>query len=110
MYLGRIVELGDAAARDRRAPPSVHARAAIRRSTTGPDRRGQRIVLTGDIPSPAAPPPGCVFHTRCQHPLKDQDCASIVPPLAEKAPGQFAACIKEPALVTISDEHARHWT
>ena len=60
--------------------------------------RKPRILLTGDIPNPASPPTGCVFHPRCQHPLKDMDCASIIPPLAEKAPAQFAACIKEPSL------------
>jgi oligopeptide/dipeptide ABC transporter ATP-binding protein len=54
-----------------------------------PGRGAKRIVLAGDIPSPANPPTGCVFHTRCQHPLKDQDCARIVPPLAEKGNGSF---------------------
>ena len=57
----------------------------------------RRVVLSGDIPDPANPPSGCPFHPRCQHPLKDADCARIVPPLAEKAPLHFAACIKEPA-------------
>ena len=60
-----------------------------------PAREQSRIVLRGDIPSPSNPPPGCPFHPRCQHPLKDAECATVVPPLAEKAPGHFAACIKE---------------
>jgi oligopeptide transport system ATP-binding protein len=110
MYLGRVVELGDTASVVGQ-PRHPYTRALLSAvPQPDPNRRGQRIVLAGDIPSPAAPPSGCVFHTRCQHPLKDQDCARIVPPLAEKAPGQFAACIKEPALVTISDERARHRT
>lgn len=97
MYLGRIVETGDAQ-QVITAPRHPYTRAllsAVPQPTV--TNRKSRIVLTGDIPNPAAPPSGCVFHPRCQHPLKDADCASIVPPLAEKAPDQFAACIKEPA-------------
>ena len=55
-----------------------------------------RIVLAGDVPSPANPPSGCVFHPRCHHPAKDAACSRIVPPLEEKAPGHWAACIKQP--------------
>ena len=43
-----------------------------------------------------SPPSGCVFHPRCHHPQKDAACAAIVPPLEEKAPGHWAACIKQP--------------
>jgi len=95
MYLGRIVETGDAQ-QIIHSPRHPYTRALL---SAVPEpvvtNRKPRIVLTGDIPNPAAPPSGCVFHPRCQHPLKDADCAQIVPPLAEKAPGQFAACIKE---------------
>ncbi len=99
MYLGRIVELGEASnvVRQARHPYTQALLSAV--PQPDPARRAARIVLAGDIPSPAAPPSGCVFHTRCQHPLKDGDCAQFVPPLAEKAPGHFAACIKEPAFV-----------
>jgi oligopeptide/dipeptide ABC transporter ATP-binding protein len=61
-----------------------------------PRVRRERIMLQGDVPSPANPPPGCPFHPRCHHPLKDADCAQIVPPLADKGGGHFAACIKVP--------------
>jgi oligopeptide/dipeptide ABC transporter ATP-binding protein len=61
-----------------------------------PTTKKTRVVLTGDVPSPANPPSGCVFHPRCQHPAKDAACAAIVPPLEEKAPGHWAACIKQP--------------
>ncbi|MEX2282424.1 MAG: oligopeptide/dipeptide ABC transporter ATP-binding protein [Gemmatimonadota bacterium] len=106
MYLGRVVELGEAAAVVGQ-PRHPYTRALLSAvPQPDPKRRGQRIVLAGDIPSPAAPPSGCVFHTRCQHPLKDEDCARIVPPLAEKAPGQFAACIKEPAFVALGGTRA----
>jgi oligopeptide/dipeptide ABC transporter ATP-binding protein len=97
MYLGRIVEIGGAQQiiAEPRHPYTRALLSAVPQATLT-DRKS-RIVLSGDIPNPAAPPSGCVFHPRCQHPLKDADCARIVPPLAEKAPGQFAACIKEPA-------------
>src|SRR5512142_2065059 len=99
MYLGRIVEIGDA--RDVVGAPRHPYTRALLSAVPVPDptRETSRIVLQGDIPSPAAPPSGCAFHPRCPHPLKDADCARIVPPLAEKAPGHFAACIKEPAWV-----------
>ncbi|MBX6362516.1 MAG: ATP-binding cassette domain-containing protein [Gemmatimonadetes bacterium] len=99
MYLGRIVELGDARAVV--ASPRHPYTKALLSAVPALDRaaRRGRIVLGGEIPSPAAPPSGCPFHPRCPHPLKDADCARIAPPLAEKAPGHFAACIKEPAYV-----------
>ena len=101
MYLGRIVELGDSNAVVS-SPRHPYTRALLSAvpEVERRDRR-QRIVLTGDIPSPAHPPSGCPFHPRCPHPLKDADCARVVPPLAEKAPLHFAACIKEPAFVQL---------
>lgn len=97
MYLGKIVELANA--HDlRQNPRHPYTRALLSAiPIPEPRRETSRIVLTGDIPSPSSPPPGCPFHTRCPHPLKDEDCARISPPLAEKAPDHFAACIKEPA-------------
>ncbi len=58
-------------------------------------KKAPRIVLTGDVPSPANLPPGCVFHPRCHHPAKDAACTAIIPPLEEKAPAHFVACIKQ---------------
>ncbi|MGH7481530.1 MAG: oligopeptide/dipeptide ABC transporter ATP-binding protein, partial [Longimicrobiales bacterium] len=106
MYLGRIVELANAA--DLYADPKHPYTRALLSAVPVPDPAldKQRVVLPGDVPSPAAPPPGCPFHPRCPHPLKDADCAAIVPPLAEKAPDHFAACIKEPALVGIEAARA----
>lgn len=99
MYLGRIVEIGDTKDIVQR-PKHPYTRALLSAVPVAEARaQRQRIVLTGDVPSPARPPSGCPFHPRCPHPLKDADCARVVPPLAEKAPGQFAACIKEPAFV-----------
>jgi oligopeptide/dipeptide ABC transporter ATP-binding protein len=102
MYLGRIVEMGGAneVITDPRHPYTRALLSAV--PVPEPGRKRERIVLAGDIPSPSNPPPGCPFHPRCQHPLKDADCASIVPPLAEKAPMHFAACIKERSFVQLS--------
>ncbi|CAN5889120.1 dipeptide ABC transporter ATP-binding protein [soil metagenome] len=99
MYLGRIVEMGEAAdvINDPRHPYTRALLSAV--PVPEPGAKRERIVLLGDVPSPSDPPGGCPFHPRCQHPLRDADCARIVPPLAEKGPAHFAACIKEPALV-----------
>jgi oligopeptide/dipeptide ABC transporter ATP-binding protein len=96
MYLGHIVEL--AAARELYREPLMPYTQALLSAVPVPDpaQRKQRIVLTGDVPSPANPPTGCVFHPRCHHPGKDAACARLVPPLEEKAPGHWVACIKQP--------------
>ena len=95
MYLGKIVELAPSAAlyAEPLMPYTQALLSAIPVPVPGAVRR--RIVLQGDVPSPANPPSGCVFHPRCHHPAKDAACAAIVPPLEEKAPGHWAACIKQ---------------
>ncbi len=101
MYLGHIVEL--AAARDLYREPLMPYTQALLSAVPvpDPDAGRDRIILQGDVPSPAHPPSGCVFHPRCQHPAKDAACTKIVPPLEEKAPGHLAACIKQsPTTVT----------
>ncbi len=96
MYLGKIVEL--ATAEDLYREPMMPYTQALLSAVpvADPHARKERIILQGDVPSPANPPSGCVFHPRCHHPAKDAACASIVPPLEEKTPGHFAACIKQP--------------
>ena len=96
MYLGKIVEL--AASKALYDEPLMPYTQALLSAVPVPDPtvKRSRIVLTGDVPSPANPPSGCVFHPRCHHPQKDEACARIVPPLEEKAPGHWAACIKQP--------------
>jgi oligopeptide/dipeptide ABC transporter ATP-binding protein len=96
MYLGKIVEL--ATANDLYREPLMPYTQALLSAVPVPDpaARKTRVVLHGDVPSPANPPSGCVFHPRCQHPAKDAACAAIVPPLEEKAPGHLVACIKQP--------------
>jgi oligopeptide/dipeptide ABC transporter ATP-binding protein len=96
MYLGRIVEIADSEALYRN-PLMPYTQALLSAVPVAePGRKRNRIVLRGDVPSPANPPSGCPFHPRCHHPLKDADCATIVPPLADKGGGHFAACIKVP--------------
>ncbi|MFN8582372.1 MAG: ABC transporter ATP-binding protein [Gemmatimonadaceae bacterium] len=96
MYLGRIVELATAEALYRE--PLMPYTQALMSAIPVPDpvTKRERIVLAGDVPSPANPPSGCVFHPRCHHPARDAACRQIVPPLEEKAPGHWVACIKQP--------------
>ena len=99
MYLGKIVELanGDDLYREPTMPYTQALLSAV--PVADPTLEKQRILLEGDVPSPANPPSGCVFHPRCHHPAKDAACAKIDPPLEEKAPAHFAACIKQPPTV-----------
>jgi oligopeptide/dipeptide ABC transporter ATP-binding protein len=96
MYLGKVVEL--ASADDLYREPLMPYTQALLSAVpvADPKARKERIILQGDVPSPANPPSGCVFHPRCHHPAKDEACARIVPPLEEKAPAHFVACIKQP--------------
>ncbi len=55
-----------------------------------PDEKTERIILTGDIPSPANPPMGCKFHTRC--PKAKEICSHIAPVYKEYEEGHFVAC------------------
>jgi oligopeptide/dipeptide ABC transporter ATP-binding protein len=50
----------------------------------------KRIILKGDVPSPAAPPPGCVFNTRC--PIAVERCHQEVPEWRQVRPGHWVAC------------------
>jgi oligopeptide/dipeptide ABC transporter ATP-binding protein len=104
MYLGKVVEL--ATAEDLYREPIMPYTQALLSAVpvADPKARKERIILQGDVPSPANPPSGCVFHPRCHHPAKDAACAKIVPPLEEKAPGHFAACIKQPPTIVTWEE------
>jgi len=99
MYLGKIVEL--ATSEDLYREPLMPYTQALLSAVpvADPAARKERIILQGDVPSPANPPSGCVFHPRCHHPAKDEACSRIVPPLEEKAPGHLAACIKQPPTI-----------
>jgi len=107
MYLGHIVEQADAI--DLYRQPIMPYTQALLSAVPVPDptRERQRIILSGDVPSPANPPAGCPFHPRCPHPRKDEACTRLVPPLEEKEAGHFAACIKQtPTVVSWAEQQA----
>jgi oligopeptide/dipeptide ABC transporter ATP-binding protein len=92
MYLGQIVELATATAlyADPQMPYTQALLSAIPDSASDSPAGRQRIVLTGDVPSPIDPPSGCRFRTRC---WRAQDrCTSEIPQLREVRPDHWAAC------------------
>ncbi len=92
MYLGRVVEAGPAA-RVYHHPQHPYTRALLS-AIPHPDPRAprNREVLPGDIPSPMAPPSGCVFRTRCR--LAEPACAEAFPAPVPVAPGHVSYCLK----------------
>ena len=89
MYLGKIVEMGTARALYER-PRHPYTEALLSAiPIADPDHRKDRIVLSGDVPSPSDPPPGCSFHPRCRYaqPL----CRQQEPALTARA-GRASAC------------------
>ncbi len=95
MYLGRIVELTDK--RTLFTQPLHPYTEALLSAATAPDpkrRRQRKKIVQGDVPSPAKPPPGCHFHTRCLY--ATAECRVTDPPLLEVAPGHHVACLRRP--------------
>ncbi len=91
MYLGNLVELAD---KDSLYSEPLHPYTqALISAIPEPDprKRKERIVLQGDVPSPANPPTGCPFHTRC--PVAKEECSKVKPTLKEVKPGHQVACI-----------------
>lgn len=91
MYLGNVVELGDAKTvfEDPRHPYTVALLSSI--PTTDQDsQEKERILLEGNIPSPIKPPLGCKFHTRCY--MACDKCKRVPPELCEVEPGHYTAC------------------
>ena len=95
MYLGRIVELTDK--RTLFSMPMHPYTEALLSAAPVPDpakKKARRVIVQGDVPSPAKPPPGCHFHTRCPYALPK--CKVEVPPLIEVAQGHHVACLRRP--------------
>ena len=92
MYLGRIVELAerDALYADPKHPYAQALLSAVPEPDPRSESQRQRIVLTGDVPSPSNPPKGCAFSTRC--PQVMAHCKVSAPVLTEIAPGRQVAC------------------
>ena len=94
MYLGHIVEIAD---RNELYENPLHPYTkALLSAVPIPDpiieQERERIILTGDVPSPMNPPAGCVFHTRC--PVAIDDCQLEVPELREVSTDHWVACIR----------------
>ncbi|MDQ7112012.1 ABC transporter ATP-binding protein [Staphylococcus simulans] len=91
MYLGHIVEQGlsDEIYNNPKHPYTQALISAI--PEIDPEKRKERILLTGDLPSPANPPTGCPFHTRC--PIAQEACKTTKPKYKEVSQNHFAACL-----------------
>jgi oligopeptide transport system ATP-binding protein len=96
MYMGHIVEVAER--NEIYANPLHPYTKALLSAVPIPDpiidAQRERILLTGEVPSPLNPPRGCVFHPRCS--MATEACQEVLPELQEVQPGHWAACIHVP--------------
>ena len=92
MYLGRIVEIttSDELYANPKHPYTISLLSAVPIPDPVIDRTRDRIILTGDVPSPVDPPSGCPFHTRCY--MAIDKCKSVVPPLRNIGGEHHVSC------------------
>lgn len=90
MYLGRLVELADSTElyENPKHPYTQALLSAV--PIPDPDHESNRVILEGDVPSPADPPKGCPFHTRC--PMAMDICKSVDPAFNEEESDHYVAC------------------
>ena len=95
MYLGKVVEIADKRTLFA-SPQHPYTEALLSVAPVpNPHAKRERIILSGDVPSPINPPPGCSFHTRC--PYAKEICRTKEPALREVTPSHFASChLREP--------------
>ena len=96
MYLGRMVEIAERGEiyRNPLHPYTKALLSAVPIPDPVIDAQRERILLTGEVPSPLNPPTGCVFHPRC--PVAIDDCSGVIPDMREVEPGHWAACLRAP--------------
>jgi oligopeptide transport system ATP-binding protein len=93
MYLGKIVEVGEAESiyENPQHPYTIALLSAV--PVPDPKTKKKRIILPGDVPSPVNPPSGCRFHTRCKYAM--DICKTKEPELTDRGNGHWAACFLE---------------
>ena len=101
MYLGRLVEIADRNEiyLDPQHPYTKALLSAVPIPDPIIDAQRERILLSGEVPSPLNPPSGCVFHPRC--PIAIEECSRVLPELREVQPSHWSACIRAPGYGSI---------